>query len=562
MGLRKEGGCRRCQAIVNSGIGMPRCGPASPCKGHLSTKSNALCVDSSRNLGSQYLIRDHMVFHYNRILSAKAVDTSAPKSRSTSIKLADQQRREKLRKRMGKCEQKVCMCEAASQSCSKDNGRPLPSSFKKTFLEVEDNLFPCSGQAQCLSKATSPCAEHCLVHCSPMKITRKCCRNTTRAPYSNSSICVSRPPVKHTVLSRSRSTESFVNIGCSHKCRGHHHRARSGDILETHSEYFTRSRKPFTPRTLISDAKPFLSEYRFYTPAQRKKKNHHKLCVEAQTQTDMISFPAADKTCVRKVTSKQRKITSKAEDKRHTLDEHGRGIGCCQASILRETGCCPHKSSPKRIVDTEEEELLYLTFIEDVTNEILRLGVFSNRVLDELFECYIEANKNRLNEDKMRQMLEVLKSDLGCGQDSETELMHAGQEALDPLHVQEFDVQEQLEFTSKGHRVRKATKSEEFSETTEMSLKEPNKCESMSWSERSRETQIREEFSQDTTETMDAGTESDSCGVEFEEHPGTSHTCKGALNLMACDSDSEVNKEIDELKENFAGTLHISHKYS
>ncbi|XP_023783501.1 spermatogenesis-associated protein 7 isoform X3 [Cyanistes caeruleus] len=510
---------------------MPRCGPASPCRGHLSTRCNA------------------------------AVDSSAPKSRSTSIKLADQQRREKLRKRMGKCEQKMCMCEAASQSCSKDNGRSLPSSFKKTFMEVEDNLFPCSGQAQCLSKATSPCAGHCLVHCSPIKITRKCSRNTTRAPYSNSSICVSRPPVKHTVLSRSRSTESLVSTGCSHKCRGHHHRVRSGDILETHSEYFTRSQKPFTPRTLISDAKPFLSDYRFYTPAQRRRKNHHKLRVEAQTQTDMISFPAADKTCVRKVTSKQQKITSKAEDKRHTLDEHGRGVGCCQASILRETACCPHKSSLKRTVDTEEEELLYLTFIEDVTNEILRLGVFSNRVLDELFECYIEENKNRLNEGKMRQMLEVLKSDLGCCQDSETELMHAGQEALDPLHVQEFDVREQLEVTSKGHRVRKATKSEEFCETTEM-LKEPNKCESMSWSERSRETLIREEFSEDTTETADAGTESDSCGVEFEEHPGTSHTCKGALNLMACDCDSEVNKEIDELKENFTGTLHISHKYS
>lgn len=31
----------------------------------------AFCIDSARNLTSQYLIRDHMVFHYNRILSAK-----------------------------------------------------------------------------------------------------------------------------------------------------------------------------------------------------------------------------------------------------------------------------------------------------------------------------------------------------------------------------------------------------------------------------------------------------------------------------------------------------------
>ncbi|NXI18824.1 SPAT7 protein, partial [Irena cyanogastra] len=115
-----------------------------------------------------------------------------------------------------------------------------------------------------------------------------------------------------------------------------------------------------------------------------------------------------------------------------------------------------------------EEELLYLTFIEDVTNEILRLGLFSNRVLDQLFECHIEENKNHLDESKMRQMLEVLKLDLGCCQDSETELNHAGQEALDPLVLQEFDRTEELNFSSKGDRLRKATKSEEFLETVDL----------------------------------------------------------------------------------------------
>ncbi|NWH91334.1 SPAT7 protein, partial [Aegithalos caudatus] len=114
-----------------------------------------------------------------------------------------------------------------------------------------------------------------------------------------------------------------------------------------------------------------------------------------------------------------------------------------------------------------EEELLYLTFIEDVTNEILRLGIFSNRALDQLFECYIEENKNRLDEGRMRQMLEVLKSDLGWGQDGETELIHASQESLEHLDLQE-DVIEGLKFTRKGHSLRKTTKSEEFLETMDL----------------------------------------------------------------------------------------------
>ncbi|RMB98838.1 hypothetical protein DUI87_25057 [Hirundo rustica rustica] len=386
MGLKKNGG-RRCQAF---------------------------CVDSCRNLTSQYLIRDHMVFHYNRILSAK---------------VADQQRREKLKKKISKCEEKMSVCEAVPQSSSGDDGRLLPSTFRKV-------------------------------------------------------------------------------------------------------------QKPFTPRTLISDAKPFLSEYRYYTPARRKKKNRHRHCVEAQTQTDVISFPSADKVYVRKVTSEQQTITSEAEDKRCTCDEPEGGIDGFQCSKQRE------------------EELLYLTFIEDVTNEILRLGLFSNRVLDQLFECHIEANKNRLDEGRMRQMLDVLKSDLGCGQDSETELIHAGQDSLDPLDLQEHVIEE-LGFTRKGHRLRKCTKSEEF-----LSTMDSSKCESLSWSEGSAETQSREDSSEDSTEMRDAATESEFCDVEFEEHPDTSpRRCEAALNSIACDSDLELKKELDELEADFAD-LHLSHKYS
>ncbi|NXY59404.1 SPAT7 protein, partial [Callaeas wilsoni] len=249
--------------------------------------------------------------------------------------VADQQRREKLKKKIARCEEKMSMCEAVSRSCSRDSGRLLPSSFRKSFLEVEDSLFPSAGQAQYLSRAPSPYGERGLVCSSPVKYSRKCSRNTSRASYSNSSVCTSRPPSKRSGLSCSHSTDSFVSGGCSQRCQGNKPKVNSGDLLERHSEYFTKSRKPFTPRTLISDAKSFLSEYRYYTPARRKKKNHRKQRVEAQTQTDMISFPSAEKVYVRKVMGEQQKITSKAEDERCTLDEPERGIDGFQYSILR-----------------------------------------------------------------------------------------------------------------------------------------------------------------------------------------------------------------------------------
>ncbi|KAM7110165.1 spermatogenesis-associated protein 7 isoform 4-T4 [Ciconia maguari] len=546
MGLRMESGSRRSQVSEYPAVGIPRCGPASPFKGHLSTKSNAFCIDSSRSLTSQYLIRDHMVFHYNKILSAKAaVDCSVPKSRLTSIKLADQQRREKLKKKIARCEEEMSVGKTASRSSSRESGRLLPSSFGKSFLEAEDKdgYFPCARQAPYLSRALSPYREHGLVRSSPVKYARKDSRNTSNASNSNSSVSTSSTPRKHSGLSCSCSTDSFVSISHSQRCQGSNSKVYNGDLLDRHSEFFTDSRKPFTPRTLISDAKSFLSEYRYYTPAQRKRKNHCKQHVEAQTQTDVISFPSADKASEGNVMTEQQKITLKAEDRRYTVDEPERGIAAFPYSFLRE------------------EELLYLAFIEDVTNEILSLGLFSNRVLEQLFECHIQENKNRLDESKMRHLLDVLKADLGCSPGSSAEQIHAGWEAFDSLDLQEFDTMEELEFTSKSQRQRKATKSEELFGTMDLSLKKPNKCESSVCRESSKETQSKDHFSEDVAEMMDAGTESDSC-VKSEEDPDASPSCEATVNLITCDSDLEANKELDDLEESFAEALQISHDYS
>lgn len=163
----------------------------------------------------------------------------------------------------------------------------------------------------------------------------------------------------------------------------------------------------------------------------------------------------------------------------------------------------------------------------------------------------------------MRQMLVVLKSDLGCNQDSDTEPIHAGQEASGPVEQQECDTREELELSlCKDHRLRKATKNEEFLETRDLSLKKQNKCGSLSRSKRSRETRGKEDFSEDSTEMMGAGKESDFRGVVFEEHLDASPPREAASNLFVCDNDFEVSKELDELDENFAGALHISPRYS
>ncbi|XP_064368286.1 spermatogenesis-associated protein 7 isoform X4 [Dromaius novaehollandiae] len=554
MGVRMESGGRRSRVSEHPAVVIPRCGPASPFKGHLSTKSNAFCIDSSQSLTNQYLIRDHLMFHYNKILSAKAVDCSVPRSRLTSIKY--QQRREKLKKKIARCEKEVSDGRNASRSSSRESRRLLSSSLGKGSLEAEDNdrLFPCAQRAQYLPRALSPPDEHGLVRSSPVKYARKGSQNTSNA--SNSSVSTSSPPRKPSGVSCSCSTNSFVSTSHSQRRQETTSKVYSRDLLDRHSDFFTDSQKPFTPRTLISDAKSFLSQYRYYTPARRKRKNRNKQQVDAETQTDVISFPSADKASERKVMTEYQKITVKAEDKRQTVDKP-EGTSAFQYSFPRATPLYSEPPSARRKSQSEEEELLYLTFIEDVTNEILKLGLFSNRVLEQLFECHVQENKHRLDENKMRHLLGVLKVDLGCSPGRSAEQIHANWEALD---LETFDTMERLKFTSKSRRQRKATKSEEFFKAMDLLLMEPNKCKSPVCFENSKERQNKDDFSVDVAERMNAGTDSHS-SAKSEEGPETSPTFDATLNSITCDSDLETNKDLDDLEEGFAEALQLSPGY-
>ncbi|XP_053880759.1 spermatogenesis-associated protein 7 isoform X1 [Malaclemys terrapin pileata] len=557
MGVRMESGSRR--SPVSEYPAIPRYGPASPFKGHLSTQSNAFCIDSSRRLNNQYLIRDHMAVHYNKILSAKAaVDCSVPKSRLTSIKFADQQRREKLKKEIARCEKEMSSAKNASRSSSRGSRRPLLSTFVKSSFEAEanDQLSPQAQNAQkYLSRSLLSSERQGLDLPNPAKCVRKDTRKTSNASISNSSVSVSSPQRKYSGVSYSSSAESVMNISPSHKHQDTESKVYSGDLLDRHSDHFTDSHQPFTPRTLKSDAKSFLSQYRYYTPAKRKRKDPPKQQVEAETQTDLSSFQSEDREPERKDTTILQKIITQAEVTSAPDESEGR-MDPFQYSLPSVTSMYSMESPAMRKIQAEEEELRYLSFIEDVTDEILKLGLFSNRVLERLFERHIEQNKHRLDENKMRHLLDVLKVDLGCSTEK-SERVNGSMEVIDPFDLERFETLDQLQFTSKNWKQSKTTKSEEFLKAMALLSKETDKLKHPIHSETSKQIHDKDIFSKDRTEVASVGTDPYS-SVQSEEAPDISHTFEPTLNSTTCDSDFESNKELDDLEENFAEALQIS----
>ncbi|CAO2587090.1 Spermatogenesis-associated protein 7 homolog [Lemmus lemmus] len=403
---------------------LPRYSPPCLFTGHLSTKSNAFCTDSSSlRLTTLQLVKNHMAVHYNKILSAKAaVDCSVPLSVNASIKYADQQRREKLKKELARCEKELKLSKPTMQINSKMNSKFLFNSLQKPSGEPQGRgvLIEEVTRYPSLSKSFIPSSDELhLSHPEPNKFlmsgTQK--HPSTSPPRS--------PCCSHSCDRRPRSA-----FPSAHRFQLVISKTPSGDLLEKHSDFFSNKQLPFTPRTLKTEAKSFLSQYRYYTPARRRK-GFPDRWTEAETQTELSSFNSEFGTAETKnsedseVNIKQalNYMANSAEDKnplpsqRQNLGWDRIKDGTWQHSSQKSPRPCD--GSDALVSLCSEEELLYLDFMENVTEEILKLGLFSNRFLERLFERHIKQNKHHLEEGKMRYLLHGLKVDLGCVSEEE-----------------------------------------------------------------------------------------------------------------------------------------------
>ncbi|XP_072906946.1 spermatogenesis-associated protein 7 homolog isoform X1 [Hemitrygon akajei] len=366
---------------------IPKYSLMGPFKGHMCTKSSPLCLGSSCKLSTQFIIQDHMAIHYNNLLSTKAaVDTSMPKTLSTSIKYKDQQKRERLKKAVQKYQKKIvhlhpspqvntrsvspsaCRIPSAkeltSMKITKCNPEKLTSIFHNNLLSEQintqeinfSNVFPSK-----ISKLVSP------VNAQPKEPIEG-------VITYGSSLPVGMNNFGRFVIPCNQSVEFNNRYLMNRSFQDPQKKTFSGDILIKHSNCFTEENQCFTPRILKKTAKSFLSKYRYYTAPKKRLTNIPVVQVNLDAD-DTKQYPIQELRSTR-LTKKTQNIYS--ANSRLAWDN----------------------------------ELKYLQFLKDVTDDILFRGYHSNKILESVFQKHIERNKHYLNEDKLKNILQNLRDEL------------------------------------------------------------------------------------------------------------------------------------------------------
>uniref|UniRef100_A0A3P8XQH6 Spermatogenesis associated 7 n=2 Tax=Esox lucius TaxID=8010 RepID=A0A3P8XQH6_ESOLU len=394
-----------------------------------------------------------MVSHYKKVYSAKAaIDASVPKSMLSSVKYNDQLQRERLRKDASRSERHPQSHPEKSSraytraSCPSQNAHSRAGE-ESTYFDLGSSLI----SSQRLH--TTFQAKQIVYQSQPNGGSR----SPSHFLHAASEYSYGSPDCQRQQSSRSCATTGTQ--GGYKAFQDPVQKTYSGDLIQKHAHRFTQD-KPFTPRTLKSDSRSYLSRYRYYTPPRRKPAEDvgrsslgltRRETYQGSTQTKDCSSAEWDDPPQRHGTEHEWLDT---EDESHALhlSASGRphkGNNSSSSDLFQSSyRVSPDgmKSPTMKRVSVEEEELLYLEFIADVTNEILSRGLFSDRILERVFERHIDKNKHRLCEDKMRHLLETLHNDMQSpantpafsaepvnGEGTEVDLLHSNLQGLDCL---------------------------------------------------------------------------------------------------------------------------------
>ncbi|XP_038073319.1 spermatogenesis-associated protein 7 homolog [Patiria miniata] len=411
-----------------------------PIKGHVALKSGPYATTCTR-LSNQGIVQDQMNTHYKKLNKAKScIDASPPKSMTLSVKKRDQMRRD-------------AMIKSHKAASSPDSSRPNSSATPRPDSARPGSARPGSARQGSPSRRA---LDQSFTSAELNQLATD--GNLSPSPYgqyaNTASLYRSQPDgqraqsrLSETAGSKSlRFKETTNGPRMTESARLRPDRLKqtqpaSGDVLDKMADRFSQADKPHTPRTLKTNAQSRLAQSNIYNKPKRptKKTNrqngidheHDDIEYEQNIQDyedrlleegdDFEDSPRRNPDHVRWVEDQAKRVESLRLD---GLTREGAGFETEEGEDLHlsqsyqrpfySTGNLsnrPPSRISKRMKD-EEEELRYLEFVTDVTNDVLNRGIFTNSVLKQVFDSHINRNKDRLDEGRMRHLMAQLQEDL------------------------------------------------------------------------------------------------------------------------------------------------------
>ncbi|XP_033734172.1 spermatogenesis-associated protein 7-like [Pecten maximus] len=280
-----------------------------------------------------------------------------------------------------------------------------------------------------------------------------------------------------------RSAASGVSRSALAQGATHNRKVEDGDILATRKHVFTEPAKPFTPRTLKSTRTSKLSQTKFYTAPPQKRKDQPQdknnetqleepvekprpkprrakspmnrtetpltetsLMYETLQSRDFSKFnkdkmvPTLDISMDKdhlnwiKEQASKAEVRAKSSTLKSNMDrikekdmmdttDMGETGDLTTGSLGRTTRTFGTRTMGRSArLNDQEEELQYVEFTKEVTNDVLNRGVFTNRVLKQVFNTHIEKRRGQLDEYKMRGILDEIRRDLDIPNEPDSDL--------------------------------------------------------------------------------------------------------------------------------------------
>ncbi|XP_056424304.1 spermatogenesis-associated protein 7 homolog isoform X2 [Hyla sarda] len=279
--------------------------------------------------------------------SSPAVDSSAPRSLSRSIKYRDQQNKERLLRAVEKFKKEL------QQICSTSHHHSL-----RNFPEQDKVYYG---------------------HKKPQVDTEKLFDVYESRSQTSSPVLTARE-VMGLIDKELRDASPRTSVyQSSHKKKPYNDPQKqtySGDLLDKHPASFTSTKTPFKPRLLKKPSKSFLSKYRYYMAPTYK------------------SSP--------RTSSRQ----DKAKVSRSLEDLNG------PVEMINRTPPSKTEKWWNMAERTKEEDLKYLRFLEDLTNDIILRGCRSNSAMERVIQDHLLRKHPHLDEVKKMILVQELRDEL------------------------------------------------------------------------------------------------------------------------------------------------------